>query len=241
MARRWLLGILTGVGLTFASAATAGAQELPDALAVETEVLDAEVEADGETPSARVTTGVDAEVEDAGTAVTRETTVEASPSGPSVSSDGPVEVAGEEVPVPQVPADEGDDETSTGPGGSAKAAAGSNVSPAAEPRPAGPARVDTGNDRRVATTMSADRAAARAGLVGSTGPAETDELAPVVAPAEEALPLVAAAAPSSPTVTDLGLPILDTTPTVPGLLRLLAGLLVVGAAATWRTVRAELA
>lgn len=260
MARRWLLTVLTTTALSVGLAGTASAQEvgqaLTDPVAVDAEVATATVSADAaeRTIEAEVTT--DVEVEELDTDVEPTVTATVSEEGPGLAVDPTTEVAGED-PVTEatgaleglVPEPVGKIVNETAP--TQQSDVGDGVSPATKPAPApagsesasasapapaaGPATVQHSN------TISADRAA-RGGLrSGMTGFSYDDagELSPMVAPPEDAepLPLVAAAAPT----TDLALPIIDSTPTVPGLLRLLAGLMVVAAAATWRTVRNELA
>lgn len=245
MARRWLLTVLTGTALSFGLAGTASAQELPDdPVAVDAGVVSVSAGADTTGRSLEVEVTTDAEAGALDTVVSPDVTATVSPDGADADAEGPVEVAGNELTQAAEPV--GDATAGTAPG---QTAAGSDVTPAAAPAAAptaaGPAPVgdaDTGTTAH-SRTISADRAEARGGLFADTTTYTFDdlgELAPEVAPpADDELPLVAAAAPV--VATDLSLPIIDTTPTVPGLLRLLAGLLVVGAAATWQTVRNELA
>lgn len=247
MARRWLLTVLTGTALSFGLAGTASAQELPDdPVAVDAGVVSVSAGADSTGRSLEVGVTTDAEVDEADTVVSPDVTATVSPDGADADAEGPVEVAGNELTQAAEPVGDATDGTGTAPG---QTAAGSDVTPAAAPAAApttaGPAPVgdaDTGTTAH-SRTISADRAEARGGLFADTTAFTFDdavELAPEVAPpAADELPLVAAAAPT--VATDLALPIIDTTPTVPALLRLLAGLLVVGAAATWQTVRNELA
>lgn len=246
MARRWLLTVLTGTALSFGLAGTASAQELPDdPVAVDAGAASVSADADTTGRSLEVEVTTDAEAEALDTVVSPDVTATVSPDGADADAEGPVEVAGNELTQAAEPVGDATDGTGTAPG---QTAAGSDVTPAAAPAAAataaGPAPVgdaDTGTTAH-SRTISADRAEARGGLFADTTTYTYDdsELAPEVAPpADDELPLVAAAAPV--VATDLSLPIIDTTPTVPALLRLLAGLLVVGAAATWQTVRNELA
>lgn len=252
MARRWLLGMLAGVGLTFGVAAGASAQEL-DPVEVSTDVVDVAVTADTAERSVEVTGATDAEVPEADTEVSPTVTAGVSPAGASLDVEGPVEVVGNEAPVPAAsdPVEEavggtsdgaGDGGTEAAPVVPSQRAAGGGVTPAAAPEPAGPAPVTTASSPARSPYLSADHAAARSGfsVTSSVFTADAD-LAPLVAPPDDALTLVAAARPPAPSTTDLAVPFIDTTPTVPGVLRLLAGVMVVGAALTWRTVRAELA
>lgn len=239
MSRRWLLTMLTGTALTFGVAATAGAQELgSDPIVVDAEVATVTLTADSAEQTLEAELETDVALEDAETEVAPTATVEVSPEGPAAELEGPVTVGGEELPIPQVvaPVDEVAEEQAAGPAPTqSQAAAGSGIS-------AAPAPAEEERSVRHSSTITADRAAYRSGFRSDMAPMDLDAsgiLSPEIAPPAETLPLVAAAAPTA--TTDLALPVIDTTPTVPGLLRLLAGLLVVGAAATWRTVRDELA
>ncbi|MBW3657749.1 MAG: hypothetical protein KY457_03860 [Actinobacteria bacterium] len=245
MARRWLLTVLTGTALSLGFAGTAGAQEL-DPVTVDAEVVEVTASADAAERTVEVEATTDATAEEADTEVSPQATATVSPDGATADVDGTTEVAGTDVSVAELTDPVEDVVTRPDPGPSA---AGSDVTPAPAPDavaaaappasvgPAAPARSTVEHSR----PLSADGATARSGMWAETGSyaSDTTVLAPEVAPPAERLPLVAAAAPT--VATDLSLPIIDTTPTVPGLLRLLAGLMVVGAAATWRTVRDELA
>lgn len=243
MARRWLLTMLTGAALSVGLAGTASAQELPsDPIVVDAEVATATVTADTAERTVEAEATTDLEAEELDTEVTPTATATVSSEEASLEVSGDVEVVGNELPLPQVsgPVEDTVAEPTTKPT-TEQAAAGGGVS--AAPAPAGSSDTSTEPAGTVqhSNTLSADRAA-RAGLRAGMTSFSFDEasaLSPLVAPPEETLPLVAAAAPAAPT-TDLSLPVIDTTPNVPALLRLMAGLMVLGAAATWRTVRAEL-
>lgn len=249
MARRWLLTVLTGTALSFGFAGTASAQELvTEPVVVDAELVEVAATADTSERTFEAEVSTDATVEEADTDVSPEVTAGVSPDGPSLDVDGTTEVAGTEVPVTEVtePVEDAVAQPGTG-----QSAAGSDVTPAPGPAPvtaapatAGPAPAAEPSSSSFSHSrpLSADGATARRGMWAETSTYAYDDsgiLAPEVAPPADALPIVAAAAPTI--ATDLSLPIIDTTPTVPALLRLLAGLLVVGAAATWQTVRNELA
>lgn len=106
------------------------------------------------------------------------------------------------------------------------------AAPAGEAAPTGPAQSPEAGDGGTSTRLNLDAVAARS-ATARTAPVAGDG---VFAP-EVAAPLLAA--PSAPR-PQLAIPIVDTTPTVPALLRLLAGLMVVGAGATWKTVNERL-
>ncbi|MBW3618992.1 MAG: hypothetical protein KY461_01995 [Actinobacteria bacterium] len=248
MARRWLLTLLTGTALSVGLAGAASAQELGDPLVVDAEVATATITADAAEQSLGAELTTDASTEQADTTVEPTATVEASPDGPTLDTGGTVEVVGTDVPLAD--ADEVvDPDPAPAPApapadGPSQSAAGNDIgpapAPAGRPAPAG----DEPRTVRHSDPRSADSAAVRAGLRAETAALDSfgsSELVPVVAPpaAADEPALVAAAAP--PAVADLALPIIDPTATVPGVLRLLAGLLVLGAAVTWRTVRDELA
>lgn len=243
MARRWLLTVLTGTALSLGFAGTASAQTSPgEPVTVDGEVAAITVTADASERALEAGLTTDAEVEEADTDVSPVVTANVTPDGPALDVDGAVEVAGEELPVPVVA--EPVEEAAGGPAPSEQAAAGPEVTPA--PAPAGPAPVSParagGDEAGTGThsrTLSADGAAARSGMWADTYRSDDGDVpAPEVAPPAPE-PALAAAVPSA--TTGLALPVIDTTPTVPGLLRVLAGVLVVGAAATWRMVRDELA
>lgn len=247
MARRWLLGTFAGIGLTFGLASGASAQTLPGTpVEVDAEVASVTVAAEPDAGALVVEATTDVAAPAADTAVAPEVETSVTPAGPAVEVDGAVEVAGNELDLgPAAPADDlvaSDDGDSPAPAPvvtSRAAAADGRIAPVAGPRPAAAPATDAGGTR--APAMSADRAAVRAGLASVPATVVADDVpAPLVAPEDELVPIVAAAAPDGPAVSDLALPVIDTTPTVPGILRLLAGLLVVGAAVTWRSVREEL-
>lgn len=252
MARRWLLTVLTGAALSVGLSGAASAQELlTDPVTVDAEVATVTTTADTAERTLETEVTTDVEAEELETDVEPTVTATVSEEGPSLEVDGSTEVAGEEVPLAEAtepvaeitqPVQEAVGETAPT---QQQSGVGDGVSPVTKPAPApagsastpaaGPATVQHSN------TISADRAARASFRSGMTGFSFDDAsaLSPMVAPPEdgEPLPMVAAAAPT----VDLALPIIDSTPTVPGLLRLLAGLMVVGAAVTWRTVRNELA
>lgn len=254
MSRKWLLSILTGLVLTVGGAAGATAAEalpldpLDDPVEVEADgVGSVAVEAETEEPSLSVSAEGEAEVPEAETTVEPTVDAEVSPDGLDVDLDGDTEVAGEDVPEEEVtdpaegllddPASRLPESDVEDPTGSPEAANDGEVRTAPAPAPAGPspeAGDDAGDARtgsHVPAPISADRAAVRAGIASQPEvPADLAELAPEVAP-----PLLAAAASEQPPV-EMALPVVDTTPTIPALLRLLAGLMVMGAAVTWKTV-----
>lgn len=241
MARRWLLTVLAGTALSVGLAGSASAQELGDPTVVDLEVVTATVTADTAGATLEVELATDVEAEEAGTDADPTVTAAVSPDGPHLDTDGDVEVVGNDVPLDEstAPLDDAADEPAPAPD---QQAAGGDITPARVPV-AGPAPVASDDRRSVAhsDTITADRAA-RSGLRAGMATFASDEvvaLSPLVAPAKAEAPTAAADAPKATTV--LALPVIDTTPTVPGVLRLLAGLMVLGAAATWRTVRNEFA
>jgi hypothetical protein len=250
MSRKWLLSILTGLVLTVGGAAGATAAEalpldpLDDPVEVEVPgVGSVAVEAETEEPSLSVSAEGEAEVPEAETTVEPTVDAEIGPDGLDVDLDGDTEVADEDVPVDEV-TDPVEDTVSRAPDGTLEGTGGSEAAndgevrsaPAPAPAPAGPSQdAGDGGDARTGThvpaPVSADRAAVRAGIASQPEvPTDLAELAPEVAP-----PLLAAATSEQPPV-EMALPVGDTTPTIPALLRMLAGLMVMGAAVTWKTV-----
>lgn len=247
MARRWLLTVLTGAALSVGVAGSATAQEL-DPVVVETDVATATVTADSAERTIEAELETDAGAEELDTEVSPTVTATVTEDGPTAEVGGTVEVADEEVPLDETTDPVEDAVAGPAPVPQQQTGAGDDVAPAPEPAgSSGPAAADSsdrssGSRTSHSSLLSADGAAYRSGYRADSSTMAFEEesaLAPEVAPPADALPLVAAAAPVA--TTELALPIIDPTPTVPGLLRLLAGLLVVGAAATWQTVRSELA
>lgn len=246
MARRWLLGVLASTALTIGlGTGAAVAQELPltgssDPVTVEVpEVGTVTVEADPDTSTVSVEADASLEAsEDTASAPTVE--AELSPEGPAVDVSAPIEVAGESVPVDEViaPVEEAVGETTE--------SLPADPAPAPAPAPAPSSSRAAGDDDVTPAAEPAPQVAPRATLPPAvrtqfavTDRAATVPAAEVAPPAEELAPQVAP--PAADTTTELALPIVDTTPTVPAALRLLAGLMVLGAAATWRKVQAEIA
>lgn len=251
MGRRWLLQVLAGVTMAVGlTAAPAVAQVAPiDATSVAVgDTVSADIPSVGAvriapSPEARSVT-VEAEpavdVEAADTTVP-DLTAEVSPTGPSVEVSGPTRVGGQDLPLETLtePVEDavGSTPVAPEPGPLAPPFIGAPSSrPAADggvaPAPAASGSTETTSSSRSALPRGLGRGAV-APNAGVEAPSVFDDiLAPQIADAA-ARPEVA------PDV--LALPIVDTIPDVPALLRLLAGVMVLGAGLTWRMVRDSIA
>jgi hypothetical protein len=262
-------GMTLSVGVA-ASPASAQSLTGGDPVVVEVaDVATVTATSDADEPSATVEADAEAAAPEAGTTTAPQVTAEVSPDDPSLEVDGGTEVGDEPVPTDEVtdPVEDAVDDLADTldppapappapepppatedptpslvpaapapaptPAGSGTTAAGDDVAPAAEPVP-GPAPVTAG---AIPAGVSRGGSARTVGADGAWAAAPADDT-----PGDDELaPLVAGPADAPATPTSLALPVVDPTPTVPGLLRLFAGLMVVGAAVTWTTVRKQLA
>lgn len=250
MGRRWLLQVLAGVTMTLGlAAAPAAAQDLAPIDAVSSQVSGDPVTVDLPAGTGQVSVTPDAEersleaeatpvvsVSEAETTVAPKVTAGVSPSGPTLDVDGPTTVAG--TPLPVGSSTDPVEETVGRPPASAPAAPAPVAGPraagsspvAAAPAPSAPASAST-TSGRASVPAGVSRGRATVSSSAPAAPYVDDTLAPQIAP-----PAVAAEAPSQV----MALPVVDTTPDVPALLRLMTGLMVLGAGMTWRTVRQQL-
>ncbi len=243
MGRRWLLGILGGVAMTLGvSAAPALAQEVPGVTAPATveagDLATVTVEADPATTTLEATAATDLAGPEE-TALAPAVDVTLSPAGPAVELDDTSELAGEPVPVTETlaPVTELLEPVADATGEAAPVPAG--------PAPVAPSSKAAGGEVRPAPAPAQPSSAAlpRSARASLSGADTGVRVVPEVPVAGELAPLVAPPAPADEplAVAPMAVPALDTTPTVPAGLRLLAGLMVIGSALVWRRVRGELA